>query len=228
MSVPEAGTARSAPRFSLLFTPADGKAYNSKDRDLVFAQQPLENPKLPGYLFPSPTSRIKPPELKYGWRLGEEQFLSLIHTHFTDAIRYCIGPGLDDDGNEPDLPPEEFLRPHINTDATLFGLHIVDSILRYLGVKVTDANRALIDVDYLCDSQGRPDVGLAVGSTHTGLILLEPHLSKLKALVSPNEDAKWYLGFDNWEWSRQVPKQVPKHKAKKSTATTALRVTTAS
>ncbi|PIL34280.1 hypothetical protein GSI_03055 [Ganoderma sinense ZZ0214-1] len=202
----------------LLFTPANGKAYTPEDRHHVFSQQPLENPVLPRYLIPSPTSRMKPPELKYGWRVGEEKFLSLIHTHFTDAIQYSIGPELDDDGNELDLPPEAFQRPHVNTDATLFGLPIVDSILRYLGVKITDGNRTLIDVDYLSDSQGRADVGLAVGSTYTGMVLMEPHYSKLKALVSPNEDTKWYLGFDNWQWRRQVPKKMSKPKAKKSMA----------
>ena len=91
-------------------------------------------------------------------------------------------------------------------------MHIVDSILRYLDVKITDANRSLIDVDYLCDSQARPDVGLVVGSTYTGIILMEPYLSKLKTLVSPNEDARWYLGFDNWQWQRQVLKRVPEPK----------------
>ena len=138
--------------------------------------------------------------------------MSLIHTHFADAIEYSTDPDDDDDdGNEPDLTPEESRSPRINTDATLFGLPIVDSILRYLDVMVTDANRSLIDVDYLYDSQGRPDIGLTVGSTHTGRILLEPHLSKLQALVSPNEDPKWYLDFDNWQWSRQIPKQASKH-----------------
>ena len=32
-------------------------------------------------------------------------------------------------------------------------------------------------------------VGLVVGSTHVGDVLEEPHYSKLKAFISPNEDA---------------------------------------
>ena len=234
-SKPNTKTTGSSSASKLLFTPADGKAYHStvlsgliflslklsltltrpghvQDRDHVFSQQPLENCVLPRYLVPSPASRMKPPELKYGWRIGEAKFMSLIRAHFEDAIQYAIGPELNDDGSEPDLPPEEYRRPYPNTDATLFGLPIVDGILRYLDVKITDANRSLIDVDYLCDSQARPDVGLVVGSTYTGIILMEPYLSKLKTLVSPNEDARWYLGFDNWQWQRQVPKRVPEPK----------------
>ncbi|KAI1787508.1 hypothetical protein LXA43DRAFT_708896 [Ganoderma leucocontextum] len=223
MSVLETRNAGSSSK--LLFTPADGKAYDPEDRDRVFSQQPLENRRLPRYLVPSTTSGMKPPELKYGWRIGEEKFMDLIRTHFPDGITCTIGPELDEDGNEPDLPPEEFLRPYPDTNATLFGMALVDSILRYLGVAITDANRLLLDVDYLCDSHARPDVGLTVGSTYTGKILLEPHQSKLKALISPNEDAKWYLGFKNWQWRRQVPKKVSKPKAKKSTATVAERTT---
>ncbi|KAI1787511.1 hypothetical protein LXA43DRAFT_1184451 [Ganoderma leucocontextum] len=226
MSVSETRTAGSSSK--LLFTPADGKAYGPEDRHLIFSQQPLENRRLPRYLVPSPTSRMKPPELKYGWRIGEEKFLALIRSHFEDAIQYSLCPELDDDGNEPDVPPDEFQRLYLNTDATLFGMALVDSILRYLGVAITDANRLLLDVDYLCDSHARPDVGLTVGSTYTGMILLEPHYSKLKALISPNEDGKWYLGFKNWQWRRQVPKKVSKPKAKKSTATPAEGTTTAS
>ncbi|KAM5530554.1 hypothetical protein V8D89_015789 [Ganoderma adspersum] len=220
-SKPNTKTTGSSSASKLLFTPADGKAYHSTDRDHVFSQQPLEKCVLPRYLVPSPASRMKPPELKYGWRIGEAKFMSLIRAHFEDAIEYAIGPELNDDGSEPDLPPEEYRHPYPNTDATLFGLPIVDGILRYLDVKITDANRSLIDVDYLCDSQARPDVGLVVGSTYTGIILMEPYLSKLKTLVSPNEDAKWYLGFDNWQWQRQVPKRVPEPKAKAIVTTAA-------
>ncbi|TFY68208.1 hypothetical protein EVG20_g3655 [Dentipellis fragilis] len=55
-------------------------------------------------------SRIKPPELKYGWRLGEKKLWSLIESHFADAIQYSMFPAIDDDGNQPELLPEEFNR----------------------------------------------------------------------------------------------------------------------
>ena len=136
---------------------------------------------------------MKPPELKYGWRIGEKEFMTLVRTHLPDAIQYSLGPEPDDDGNDPDVPAEEFRRLYPDTHATLFDLPLVDSILKYWGVAITGANRALIDVDYLRDSRGRADVGLAVGSTYTSKMLLEPHNLKLNALVSPNEDAKWYF-----------------------------------
>ncbi|KAI1787513.1 hypothetical protein LXA43DRAFT_1098234 [Ganoderma leucocontextum] len=226
MSVLETRTAGSSS--NLLFAPADGKAYSSKDHDHVFSQQPLEHRRLPRYLVPSPTSRMKPPELKYGWRIGREKFMDLIHTQFPDGITCTLGPEIDEDDSELDIPPEEFQRPYPDTHATLFGMALVDSILRYLDVPVTDTNRRSLEVDYLCDSQARPEVGLILGSTYTGKVLVEPHYSKLKALVSPNEDAKWYLGFDNWQWRRQIPKETSKSKGKKSTATAPAGTTTVS
>ncbi|KAI1787509.1 hypothetical protein LXA43DRAFT_858269, partial [Ganoderma leucocontextum] len=165
-----------------------------QDHEHVFSQQPLENRRLPRYLVPSPTSRMKPPELKYGWRIGREKFIDLIRTHFPDGITYTLGPEIDEDDSELDIPPEEFQRPYPDTHATLFGGAIIDSILRYLGLPVTDQHtRSLLQVDYLCDSRGRPEVGLILGSTYIGDALEERYCSKLKALISPNEDAKWYL-----------------------------------
>ncbi|TFY51769.1 hypothetical protein EVG20_g10846, partial [Dentipellis fragilis] len=183
MSIPESETTSSSSKF--LFTPPHGK-----DRKHVFSQQPLERRKIPRYLIPLPSARVKPPELKYGWRIGEKKFWDLIHSHFEDAIQYSMFPELDDDGNEPETPPEEPNRLYIESDATFFGLAIIDSILKYLDIKVTDAHRSLIKVDYLCDSEGKPDIGLVVASTYTNRALLEPYFSKLKNLVSPNEDAK--------------------------------------
>ncbi|PIL32649.1 hypothetical protein GSI_05353 [Ganoderma sinense ZZ0214-1] len=82
--------------------------------------------------------------------------MSLVRIHVEDAVQYSLGPELDDsDGNEPDIPPEEFQRLHPDTHSTLFGMHIVDSILKYLDAPIMDANRQLINVDYLRDSQGR-------------------------------------------------------------------------
>ncbi|KAI1787507.1 hypothetical protein LXA43DRAFT_1084869 [Ganoderma leucocontextum] len=135
------------------------------------------------------------------------------HSTFPDGIACTLGPEIDEDDSELDIPPEEFQRPYPDTHATLFGGAIIDSILRYLGLLVTDRHtRSLLQVDYLCDSRGRPEVGLILGSTYIGDALEERYCSKLKALISPNEDAKWYLGFDNWQWQRQVPKQVSKPK----------------
>ncbi|PIL34279.1 hypothetical protein GSI_03054 [Ganoderma sinense ZZ0214-1] len=212
MSVADKTTAGSP---QVLFAPADGKAYKPEDRDLVFSQQPLH--MLQTYLLPCPTSRLKPPELQYGWRIGREKFMDLIRIHFPDGITCSLGPEVDEEDPDLCIPPEEYDRPYPDTHATLFGAALIDSILKYLGLPDADQNiRSLLKVDYLSDNHGRAEVGLVVGSTYLGDVLEEPHYSKLKALISPNEDAMWYLSFDNWRWRRQVPKQVSKRKSKKS------------
>ncbi|TFY50807.1 hypothetical protein EVG20_g11317 [Dentipellis fragilis] len=178
-------------------------------------------------MIPSPTSRMKPPELKYGWRIGEKKLWALIKSQFPDAIQLSMSPELDDDGNEPDLPIEEFSRLHPDIDATFFSKALIDSILKYLDIPITKTSRSTVSVDYLCDSQGHPDIGLTVSSTWVGKVLDEPSYCKIKALISPNEDAQWYLSYYHWQWERQVPKQAPKPKAaqKASTAVAAATAT---
>ncbi|TFY68198.1 hypothetical protein EVG20_g3651 [Dentipellis fragilis] len=104
-------------------------------------------------MIPSPTSRMKPPELKYGWRIGEKKLRALIESHFADAIQYSMFPELDDDGNEPEMPPEEFIRMYPDTNATIFSQALVDSILKHLDIPITKTSRLTVSVDYLCDSQ---------------------------------------------------------------------------
>ncbi|TFY68197.1 hypothetical protein EVG20_g3654 [Dentipellis fragilis] len=186
MSVPEPTTILSLSQ--VLFAPANGKSYRRGDREHVFAQQPLNRP-IPRYMLPSPTTRMKPPEIKHGWRIGEKRLWALIESHFADAIQYSMFPEIDDDGNEPEMTPEEFNQMYPDTNATIFS---------------------------------RPDIGLTVASTWVGKALDEPAYCKIKALVSPNEDAQWYLSYYNWQWQRQVPKQAPKPKAaQKASATVA-------
>ncbi|KAA1473108.1 hypothetical protein DENSPDRAFT_222639 [Dentipellis sp. KUC8613] len=225
MSVPEPTIV--VPLSQLLFAPPNGKAYRPKDRKHVFAQQPLTR-NIPRYLIPSPTSRVKPPELKRGWRIGQEKLWALIETHFRDAIQLSMFPEIDEDGNEPEMSPEEFNQLYPDTNATMFSEALVDSILRYLDVPIKNITRSTVSVDYLCDSQGQPDIGLTVASTWVGKALDEPAYCKIKALVSPNEDAKWYLSYYNWQWERQVPKQAPEPKAKKASTTIAAATATTS
>ncbi|KAA1473106.1 hypothetical protein DENSPDRAFT_839534 [Dentipellis sp. KUC8613] len=119
--------------------------HDTQDRTYIFSQQPLERRKIPRYLIPVPSARVRPPELQYGWRIGEKKLWDLIHSRFEDAIQYSRFPELED---EEEVPPESN-GLYIEPDATLFGLNIIDSILKYLDIKVTDSHRTLIKVDYL-------------------------------------------------------------------------------
>ncbi|KAA1473105.1 hypothetical protein DENSPDRAFT_851384 [Dentipellis sp. KUC8613] len=163
---------------------------------------------------------MKPPELKYGWRLGEKKFWALVESHFADAIQYSMFPEIDDDGNEPEMPPEEFNRMYPDTNATMFSQELIDSILKHLNIPITRLSRLTLSVDYLCDSQGCPDIGVTVASTWIGKAMDEPSYGRIKALVSPNEDAQWYLSYYNWQWEPQVPKQASEPRAVQKTITT--------
>ncbi|KAI0730720.1 hypothetical protein C8Q76DRAFT_782336 [Earliella scabrosa] len=205
-----------APR--ALFAPADGCVYTEEDRKRVFSQQPFNGPELPiSYLIPTSTSTLRPPILRYGWRLGHERLMSVIRDCFPSAIKRRHGPptlGLDDD-DLLDLTEESFEHVNDNIADTLYGLDIIIAITAYLGLDWK--TEKCIDIKPLPDKDGELEPGLTIGSNYVGL-LAEEHIAKLQALFAPNEDPMWYLDGVYWQWYRAPPKAKKTQGTKKTPA----------
>ena len=70
----------------------------AQDEHKAFAEQPLDVRRCPDFLRPSTTSTLKPPLLRYGWRVGALELLEIVVNHFPDAIDWAYSP--DDDDHE--------------------------------------------------------------------------------------------------------------------------------
>ena len=212
-----------------LFAPADGCAYTNEvrpsissclcrrllrlligviqDRKRIFAQQPFSGPELPiSYLIPTPTSTLRPPILRYGWRLGHEKLMNVIRDHFPSAIKRRPGPptlGLDDE-DLLDLTEESFSVVSDNIADTLYGLDIFVALTTYVGLNWK--KHPFIDIKPLPDKDGELEPGLTVGSNYVGMLTAE-QIAKLQALFAPNEEPMWYLDGVYWQWYRSAPKR---------------------
>ena len=176
-----------------------------QDRARVIAQQPLEGFNIPGYLIPSKDIPIKPPVLRYGWRLGKDKLMEILTERLPEAIQWSWGPdpwGHEDNEEEwfETLPPDAFNKMWPSPSMTLLGPGPVSiELCKHLGLPTTFCD--FFDVQPFSDSNDNAEFGIAIGSNYVG-ILNDTYYARLKAIFSPDEDAKWYLDCRDWVWTR--------------------------
>ena len=74
-----------------------------QDISRIFAQQPFKGPLPARYLIPSPTTTLRPPKLRYGWRLGHDKLMDIAHKHFKEAVQYRFAPATENLDVDVDL-----------------------------------------------------------------------------------------------------------------------------
>ena len=179
----------------------------------AFAQQPIKGPSLPfGYLVPSPTTTLKPPTLRYGWRLGHDKLMDIAHKHFKEAVKYRFAPptagmGGDDD---TDYDPEDYKEEQANIIETILSPDYIVAIQDLLGLP--DWATDYIDIRRLYNSQCNAEWGLTVGSNYSPGVLKRPFIAKLEDILETDEPAMWYIDHCAWQWYR-LP-SLPKPKGK--------------
>ena len=182
----------------------------------VFAQQPVPGPILPAeYLIIDRTCQLRPPMMRFGWRLGHDKLMELVKRYFPAAIERRYGPltaGLlfDDEAAElgvvEDIPEEAWSEMNDNIIDTILGPHLVVEVCKFLGIPLK-CDR-MVRVVPLYNSELEDEWGLTIGTNHLGI---PPRyaIAKLQELIStvdPNEPAMWYLDHIEWRWSRVPPK----------------------
>ena len=91
---------------------------------------------------------------------------------------------------------------------TLSSLGLLVALLKFLDLP--ERYKIFIDIRHLQDGHGRSDFGLIIGNNYMGTLDEEAH-DRLKAIISPNEDAKWYIDYQRWKWGRVSPKPTSMH-----------------
>ena len=169
----------------------------------IFAQQPIKGPGLPfKYLVPSPSTTLKPPTLRYGWRLGHEKLMDIAYKHFKEAVKYRFAPateGLDED-EEIEYSPEDYEVEQANIMDTLMAPDYIVAIQDLLGLP--DWATDYINIQPLYDSQHKYEWGLTVGSNYPPGVLRADVIAKLEEILETDEPAMWYLDFHEWQWYR--------------------------
>lgn len=177
----------------------------------VFAQQPIKGPPLPfKYLLPSSSTTLRPPTLRYGWRLGHNKLLDIAQKHLKEAVQYRFAPateGLDED-NEPEYNPEDYKEEEANIIDTLLSPDYIVAIQDLLGLP--DWATDYINIQPLYDSQCNPEWGLTVGSNYHHGTLKRDFITKLEEILETDEPIMWYVDPCAWQWYRLPSPPKPK------------------
>ena len=175
----------------------------AQDLRRAFAQQPIKGPALPfGYLVPSPSKTIRPPKLRYGWRLGHEKLMDIARKHLKEAVQYRFAPAMEgfDQDNEPEYNPEDYKEEQANIIDTLMSPDYIVAIQDLLGIP--DWATDYITIQPLYDSQHNAAWGLTVGTNYPPGVLKRDLITKLEEILETDEPAMWYLDFHEWQWYR--------------------------
>ncbi|KZV74494.1 hypothetical protein PENSPDRAFT_193892 [Peniophora sp. CONT] len=203
-----------AQREGWLFMPSNGgNAYVDDDSTRCMAQQPLDangDPgKIPSYLIPrlmSPSQRVQPPVLNFGWVLDEVHFMDVVRQHFPKCIQRRLAT------QETLKSALNTVFPHTCKDrgpvivgessfATCFSSPLRDEISNHIKVPKVYLKLELVTFTIFCDSQGKPYLGITAGNNYSGVLHVRTR-ARLCQLFSLNEsDAKWYLDQQKCYWT---------------------------
>ncbi|TFK83453.1 hypothetical protein K466DRAFT_589722 [Polyporus arcularius HHB13444] len=184
-----------------LFAPADGVSYTPSDLPRIFAQQPIAGSELPAeYLIPSPTSTLRPPTVRYGWRLGHRKLMDIAADCFPHVVVRRFAPETEGFIHDQEYTDADYKEERANIADTLGNPDFILAIQEYLDLPVAASN--VITIQPLCDSQWATEWGLTVGSNYLG-VLKQEYVDRLeKEVLKTEEPPMWYLDYLEWEWFR--------------------------
>ena len=173
-----------------------------QDISRIFAQQPFKGPLPARYLIPSPTTTLRPPKLRYGWRLGHDKLMDIAHKHFKEAVQYRFAPATEnlEEDDETEYSPEDYKEEKPNIIETILGPDYIIAIQDLLGLP--DWSSDYVTIQPLYDSELNSEWGLTVGSNYPPGILKRELIAKLEEILETDEPVMWYLDFDEWQWYR--------------------------
>ena len=131
--------------------------------------------------------------------------MEILAARLPRAIKYALGPdpwGHEDNEDEwfDSLPPDAFSKMWPSPSMTLLGPELSVHLCKHLGLPMSFCD--FFDVQPFSDSDDTEELGIAIGSNYVG-ILNDTIYARLKAIFSPDEDAKWYLDYKDWTWTRK-------------------------
>ena len=189
----------------------------AQDIPRIFAQQPLKGPSLPfTYLIPSPSTTLRPPTLRYGWRLGHDKLMDIAMKHFKNVVQYRFAPSTEgmgiEKGDETDDETEDYQEEQPNVLETLLNLNYIFAIQKLLGVPTWVADH--ITIQPLYDCQFKSKWGITVGTNYPPGIMRQDFMVKLQEILETDEPPMWYLDYSERQWYR-LP-SLPKPRGERS------------
>lgn len=177
------------------------------------SQQPLKEDTLPGYLFPDPDSTLRPPVMRYGWRVDHKKVMGIVMNKFPEAVVHTTGPDAFGEDNGVDYDDEEYHRMTPDTCSTLIGVGLRLAVCKYF--HITD--RSLFRITSFYDEMGNDYFGVSIGTNFQGTI--EPwQQDGIQALLAENVQPMWYLDPQYWHWRRICKKQTLRHPQRETVA----------
>jgi len=170
--------------------------------------QPLKEDALPAYLRPDPTSPLRPPVMRYGWRIDHTQAMEIVAENFPRAVIKTRGPDTfsADYDEDYEYTYEEYAIKRPDTCLTLTGILLQFAICWHF--RITDGSLFCVTTFY--DEMGRDYFGISIGTNYQGTV--EPsQRDGIQAMFVPHIEPMWYLDSQYWHWRRVAKKQSSKH-----------------
>ncbi|KZV60647.1 hypothetical protein PENSPDRAFT_333610 [Peniophora sp. CONT] len=189
------------------------ETYYDGDRARVCHEQPIRA-ALPDYLktcTPTPHGLLRPPTLRYGWRLGGRRMFDVVQRHYPDVVVTCLGleEHLSADKSIVDYPVEFHPGSKTGTfpsilDTLIANYDLEEKLYELMNLERGTDESKLLYIGEFADEHGKRAFGLAYGANLGNTTTMIPE-EKVQSLIQlfglQNEKPVWYLDQRHWRWT---------------------------